>query len=389
MQYFVGNNSWSEKFKQYSSLFVILFIQFIYLLKYTERVTDYFIAISVLITTIYAFIYFLRNKINISEVKKSTFIFLIIIAYILVSIILLIKIPQTSLNVDRFSVITSFWDSYFQSKYVYLAKSHLGNVPGPMPFYFILALPFYSINELGYFSLMGLLTFTFILKYAGITSNNRLAGIMLLVSSAFYLWEIISRSNIFLNSSLILLSLLFFIKSLYLNKNKHIFINGIIIGLLLSTRNVLIIPFIVLFLNALRSKTYSIVDTIKISIIILLVFSATFLPFVIHHFQSFLIMNPFIVQSSFLMPSWLSIFCISLTIISLFWAKSYKDVFYFSGLFLFITIFVYLAYQICTRGFQNAYFGNKADISYFILCVPFFLFYILSENISLNPRQKK
>jgi len=36
------------------------------------------------------------------------------------------KIPVESLNVDRWSVITSFWDNFFKGEYVYFAKSNMG-----------------------------------------------------------------------------------------------------------------------------------------------------------------------------------------------------------------------------------------------------------------------
>ena len=157
-------------------------------------------------------------------------------------------------------------------------------------------------------------------------------------------------------------------------------IHSIIFGLLLSTRNVLIIPFIVLFLYILKNKIYSLSDFLKISVIILITFAVTFLPFVINHFQSFLKINPFIIQSSFLMPSWLSFGCIIMTSISFYLVKQKDEIFFFSGFFLFLTILIYFFYQILMNGFQNTLFGSKADISYFILCVPFLLYFLLKEN---------
>ncbi len=254
-------------------------------------------------------------------------------------------------------------------------------MPGPMPFYFLLALPFYFTGELGFFSLLGLIVFVVILKYSKINLNNQIAGVLLITCSAFYLWETISRSNIFTNSSLILLSILFFIHSLNIEKSRHILINGIIIGLLISTRNVLIIPYIILSIYLLKNKIYRLSDSLKIIAIIITTFVATFLPFVVNHFQAFLEMNPFIIQSSFLMPSWLSIFCILISFLSFYFIKEKDDIFFFSGFFLFTTIMIYFIYHIITDGLNATFFGSRADISYFILCTPFFLYYILREKI--------
>ncbi|HPI19343.1 MAG TPA: hypothetical protein PKY56_03155 [Candidatus Kapabacteria bacterium] len=369
-----------KNIKEKISIVILLIINLFFLVKYVERVTEYYLAISVIISIIYYSIYHFRNLIKFKVHYKKFLIFFIAVIYIIFSVILFNLILQPSLNVDRFSVITSFWDSYFNSGYVYNAISHLGNMPGPMPFYFLFALPFYFTGELGFFSLFGLIVFVVILKYSKINLNNQIAGVLLVTCSAFYLWETISRSNIFTNSSLIVLSILFFIHSLNMKKNRHLLINGIIIGLLISTRNVLIIPYIILSIYLLKNKIYSMRDSLKIILIIFTAFVATFLPFVVNHFQEFLEMNPFIIQSSFLMPSWLSIFCILLTFLSFYFIKEKEDIFFYSGFFLFTTIMIYFIYHLITDGLNATFFGSRADISYFILCTPFFFYFILKGN---------
>ncbi len=363
-----------------TSVLAVVLINFIFLMKYIERIAPYSILISALISAVYfLFIYFLpKNSFTDKQNKLLSGIFIAV--YLILSIILFSVIPQLTLNVDRFSVITSFWDSYFKSEYVYFAKSFHGNMPGPMPFYFILALPFYLIGELGYFSLMGLITFVLIIRLSKLDSQSMFTGIILLIFSAFFMWETISRSNIFLNSNLVLFAILFFSNSINMDKNRHILINGVIVGLFLSTRNVLIIPFVVMFLYVFKTKIYNLIDIIKISGIIIFTFGLTFVPFVVNHWDDFKVMNPFIIQSSFLMPAWLSITCVIFSVSTVLFIKSFRDVIYFSGLYLFITIVVYLTYQVLTVGFDNAIYQSKADISYLILCLPFFLFYIISNK---------
>lgn len=374
--------------KRRISIIIILIINLVFLIKYVERITNYYIILSIIISVVYYLFYHFRNLLNTKENFKKIFFYIVILSYIILSVFLFNLKPQSTLNVDRYSVITSFWDSFFNSEYVYDSKSHLGNMPGPMPFYFLLAFPFYLTGELGYFSLSGLIVFAFILKYSKLNINNQISGILLITCSAFYLWEVISRSNIFLNSTLILFSIIFFINSLNMKKNKHIIIHGVIIGLILSTRNVLILPFIVLFLYILKNKIYHVSDFLKISVIVLITFATTFLPFVINHFQSFLKINPFIIQSSFLMPGWLSFICIITTFISFFLVKRKDDIFFFSGFFVFITIMTYFFYQVLINGFQNTLWGSKADISYFILCIPFLLYFVLIE-VKTNEFLKK
>jgi len=111
--------------------------------------------------------------------------------------------------VDRWSVITSFLEALSKGNYPYLAQSHLGNFPGLIPVYFIIAWPFYRIGEPGYLSLAGLVLFVlFNEKYAQ-NKNDKLWLTLLLASSPFYLWEVATRSNILINAVLIVIYMLF------------------------------------------------------------------------------------------------------------------------------------------------------------------------------------
>lgn len=371
-----------------SSLFIIAFVNLLFLIKYTPRFTNYSIAISLILSILFFVFYFFKDSLKITN-KRLNIIFVgAIPLYIIGAIMLLNLFPLDKVNVDRYSVINSFWDNYFQSKYVYFAKSHHGNMPGPMPFYFILSLPFYILGDIGYLSITGLIVFAAILKYANITPSRIISGVVIILCTGFTFWEIVSRSNIFINSSLVLLSIIFFVRKIDINRKQHILLNGVIIGLLISTRNVLIIPYIVLFLHVLKEKKYLIRDMIQISICIVSVYILTFVPFVMNHFSDFIKMNPFIIQSSYLMPSWMSISCIVLSFSSLFLTKSYKDIIYYSGMYLFITITIYSFYHIYKTGFHDAFYNSKIDISYYILCIPFLTLHLLNKETSFDQIKK-
>ena len=192
------------------SLFVLLFINFIFSLKYLSRFTDYFSLVSLIIIF---FQYILVVKIDIffnifNKIKGHSFYFLIFISLILLFIAS--KVPIESLKVDRWSVVTSFWDNYFNNQYVYFAKSFDGNYPGPMPFYFVLFLPFYYLKEFSYITVIGLLLFYFILIYKKISEKNKFLFVVLIGISPYIFWETISRSNIFFNGTLVLFSTLYF-----------------------------------------------------------------------------------------------------------------------------------------------------------------------------------
>lgn len=361
------------------SIFIFLFINFAFLVKYLSRVTAYFLVVSFALITIFYFVLKFRNKISVPKTSEKVIIYLVFFLFLVGSGFVFNKIPVETLNVDRWSVITSFWDNFFNDEYVYFANSTMGNPPGPMPFYYILALPFYAIGELGWYSVVGFFIFYFILKFSEKSNQILLFFLLLLLISPFYLWEIVTRSNIFLNASLVLFSLVLLLKT-FQDENKKIFLNGILIGLLLSTRNVFVIPYIVTFLFVLKSKQISFRELLKIGVISIIVFIATFLPFVWNHFSDFFIMNPFIIQSGFLMPSELSMICVLISLGAFWLCKKGNDIYFFSGVFLLLPIIIHFIYQIIIHGFHETFFNSRADISYFILCLPFFVYYIIENE---------
>jgi hypothetical protein len=358
-----------EQIKFKTALILLLFINFIFSVKYISRLTPNYVLVSILLSMVSILLW--RNREQLKKINLKYFNSLTIV---------FIKIPIQTLNVDRWSVITSFWDNYFKGEYVYFAKSHMQNQPGPMPFYFILALPFYLVGELGYFSILGIIVFLFLLKYNLKPQYVQALYLLFMMSSTFYFWEVICRSNIFFNGSLILFSILFLFTSVK-NKKSHLFCNAILIGLLLSTRNVFIIPYIIAFLYILKNEMIAVKNIILIGSLAFLAFTATFIPFIYNHFEEFKVMNPFIIQSSFLMPFGYSICCILLAFLSYFVVKKENDIYFYSGILLFITIVLHFVYTIQEFNFQRAFFNSLADISYFILCIPFLLYYVIINEI--------
>ena len=370
--------------KKYVSLFVFLFINFMFGMKYLSRISSHYLIFSLLILAFYTFIWIKKDKITFLLQKLKLSANLLLILYFIFSIALLYFVPKESLSVDRWSVISSFWENYFHNEYAYAAKSFGGNYPGPMPFYFVLALPFYLIGELGLFSFLGITTFVLVIKNINKSFEYTSISLLFIATSLFYVWEICARSNIFINGSLILFSILFFFKKYKKTINSNL-IFGIIIGLLLSTRNVFVIPYIITFVYALRTKKIDVKNTFYLGIITLFTFILTFLPFVWDHFSDFKVMNPFIVQSSFLVPFKYTLLFIFSAFCLSFLCKKEEDVYFYSGLSLFLTILFYFGLVVFNNSFNAAYYESKADISYFILCLPFFIYHIfLNEKTEVK-----
>jgi len=353
-------------------------VNFLFAVKYLERLTSFYLPAAILIALFYILVWRFRYMLQPYRPVINIAGWMLIAAYIAGSVYLFGKISQESLGVDRWSVISSFWDNYFKGRYTYLATSHMGNYPGPMPFYYILALPFYLTGELGYFSLFGIFPFLLLLRSTKTPVVLQTVYIVWLLSSFFFFWEVLCRSNVFLNGSLVLISIVYLFYSI--ENKKAILWNGVFIGLMLSTRNVFVIAYAIAFLYIFRHTLLSLVQIVYIGIVTVLVFALTFVPFVYGHWEEFRRMNPFIIQSDYLMPAWLSVSCVILSIFSFFLLKKKSDVYFYSGVSLFLTISVYFVYHVLTRGFVEAYFNSSVDISYFILSIPFCMYYLFEKE---------
>lgn len=372
--------------KKNISFFLFILINFIFCVKYSSRITEWYLPLSIFFMGFYVLIW--KYKHLFCKIEKLKIINILLIGvFLLGSFYGFSKIPVESLKVDRWSVITSFWDTYFSGEYAYFAKAHTGNPPGPMPFYFILAFPFYLLGELGLFSLLGIIAFYLLLKYSKIQLYIISSVILILIISPFFLWEIFSRSNIFINSVLVLLSIVYFNKKESLSL-KRIIITGVFTGLLMSTRNVFVIPYIITFLFALRSGKITFDKLFLLGTIAIIVFIITFLPFVIGHFQDFKTMNPFLVQSTFLIPFGYTVGFILLAVLFGLLCTKAENIYFFSGITLFISIAVYFIYHFVISGFHETYFGSIGDVSYFILSVPFLLYYSIIKAAPIKERKR-
>ncbi len=369
--------------KQNISLFIFLFVNFIFSVKYLNRVTNYYLFISVAIVGFYLCLWECRKILDRFTPYLGKINIFIILLFVITSFIIFSKVHVESLNVDRWSVIASFWDNYFKGEYVYFAKSNVGNPPGPMPFYFILALPFYLIGELGYFSILSIIVFYILIKKTKIDIQIQTTAMLLVSGSVFYLWEVACRSNIFLNGTLVLITLFYFL-DLKILSTKNIVISGILIGLIISTRNVFVIPFIIAFIFLFKNNKINFKQVVVLGLISLITFALTFLPFVWNYFEDFKIVNPFIIQSTFLVPFQYTLLFIGLSVIVGFLCKTKEDVYFYSGLILFISICIYFTYHFIKVGFFESFFESFADISYFIFCIPFSLYYLLIKKQNLE-----
>lgn len=352
----------------------ILIIQALFSFKYIARyLPDAYVPISWTILFCTTFLLWYSPK---SKMPSQKYVFLgAIIGVLLVTILLLKYIPIETLNVDRWSVISSFWDAAFAGEYPYAARSHMNNPPGPMPFYFCLALPFYLGLDFGWIAAIGAMLWLF-WWWKKDFSRGLIVSLLMLVSLGLW-WEVASRSNVFFNASLIVFLIYSWLHTGF-NTKKYLWL-AMATGLLLSTRLVFIIPLSFTFIYLWKCQVEYRIKLYTSALIAATIFAITFLPFLLIFPDQFWIMNPFIVQGEYLMPSYLTIGCVIACLIVGLRTKTKEQVLWAGGIGLFGTIMVYFGFHLSQVSWNVCLHQSGVDISYFLLSLPFLMYSALKN----------
>ena len=357
---------------------VLLFINGLFCVKYFERFTNLYPLVTLLLLCIQVGVLYFSFYDKCTLKQQKIIMYLLLILAVIGSFFVFRKIHISSLNVDRWSVIYSFWEAFFNGDYPYFAKSHMNNPPGPMPIYFVIALPFYLINEIGWMPLVAVFIGVIFINKLVKNPTSQLVFILFMFTFMGFYWELLSRSTILLNSFLVLIVLLYSEKSIA-RQNYSFYLSALLTGVILSTRMVFIMPFLSLGIMTLLSKKVSFPRLLSWTALALFAFALTFLPFYIGFQESFFVMNPFKVQSGFLLPSIYNYLFILISIVLSLFFYNQLSLLLLSGYSLFISIFIYFVYHLMHSGLQGAYFQSGADISYFLFCVPFLLMHFLID----------
>lgn len=375
----------SQTTKHLLALSAVIVINLLFSIKYGLRfnASPVFILFIIAGNLIPIVLYFISTHTKshvISKVFQSTIItWGIPIAIIVLSAILFLTVNESALRVDRHEMIRLFWDNIFSGNCPYCPRSADTNIPGPFPFYFYAALPFYLIGELGYFSLLGIGLFAGAILYdrsLSVKSKNLI--LLVLVLSPAVWWEMVCRSTVFLNSAAILAGMAVFDKK-YSGRGAQSMLFGVLFGLLLSTRSIAFLLVAQVVLYKLRFRIFS-RDGLMLTVAAVIVFIGTFLPVIALCKGGFMQYNPFIVQSSLAPP----VFYFFIALFSLWLAvrcRNFSSLSMVSGGTCLLIVAGYFVTTSLQGGLTKAFFGSGMDISYAVLSLPFLL-YGLGQNAS-------
>ena len=161
-------------------------------------------ALLILFNVLSVFIIFFLKKIEINESFLKIAFWCIVISFFCFTIVLNIKVGGSNLNVDRWSAMSVSIKALLENNYPYTELDHLNQGSSNLPSLFIIGLPFYLLGNIGFIQSFSFLFYTFLIYKTIKSPKARLAGILLLITSIFYLWEIYVKSDLMSNFIFIL-----------------------------------------------------------------------------------------------------------------------------------------------------------------------------------------
>lgn len=350
-------------------LYVLYFlINALFITKYLMRIS---LPVTLLALSAYLIIGLLLPRLaaRIQHVGSRSLWFAIL-GFILVLAGMQYLIDPYQIQVDRWSAIHNFINYLVHGRYPYMAPTHLGGYGSPFPVWQFLHIPFYYLNNVG-LSLFAVLAFTLYTVKRLYGNRATLCFLACLLYSPAFLYEIFVRSDLMANFLLVLAVInLLLIKQAGLSTRPVLF--SLLLGMLLSTRLAVAIPFFIFLLRPflslnLRRKTSFLLG-------IFLTFSLTFLPFLLWDMKSLLFFeyNPFVLQTRQGSLSGILLLIPVMIYLAFSWQDNRRRLYGNIGYGLFLLTAVTFIINMATSG-NYRLFSPTYDISYFSMSLPFII----------------
>jgi len=348
---------------------IYIFINTLFVWKYASDYLPYPIVLSLIYFMIMFIVLYFALKdyeINLSASVQSRIYFSVVALSACVLTIIMFQFDPEKIAVGRYPAMYEWITRLLSGEFPYASDIN----PSGFPVLFILAIPFYILGDLGFFQIFSFLVLALII-HLGRGENDlfRLRSILLLIISPIFLFEIVVRSDLFSNMAIVMLYLVIF--QLYGRNREHIFpiMFGVAGGLLLSTRGVVFLIYIVFFLYMIRRHRF------KYGFFIFSMFAGfilTLAPFLIWNADHFIESGPFAIQLSYI-PGWVFFLSIIASVMCGLSIKSLKGIYTAISVTLFGVVLVAFVISIINFGLIESVLGDRFDISYFSFALPFLL----------------
>lgn len=371
-----------EKKLNMVAIFIFIFISYLFFIKYFGSYPKALLNGTLLQLGAIFFLlvgYIISKKYITTDKAFQISYILTTFLFVIFCFVILFLIDKNTTQVDRWSALEYFIRELLHGNFPYAVQTHLnsGNTPSPFPFMYVIAFPFYLLGDVGLLQPFIFLLFSyFIYKIDLFTNQQKFMIILILISTPAYLWEVAVRSDI-MSNLLLAVPVVYYAYEKQESTFKNSILSAIIIGLLLNTRTINVIPLLLIFVGIYLKKkwTHSIVSIA----IILSITALFFIPFVVWDKDLFMQYSPFFLQSN-KAPTWLIVF-ITLSALGIGLKKiTPEKAYYISGVLLFSLIFVTFIIAIFKYSLYSVIYEDRFDISYFNMSIPFLLMSIFNEK---------
>ena len=358
----------------YITLLLYIIINSLFVEKYASRVVSFhWWLVIAYVVGVLCVVYVISHRVSKS---RYTFVYLvsILITMACVALGLQYTIDPLTLNVDRWSAIHNFLSGMLDGQYPYGQQTHLGGYGSPFPVWQIVHLPFYCLGNVGLSIIVVTLLFLWTLNRLYSAKVALVAGALLLISPAFW-YEVAVRSDLLTNIMLSAIIVEWLVSKKIQLTNNFVWI-GVLIGAMLSTRLVAIIPICVIYGYEFLLMNWK--KQCLFIVIAIAVFCATMLPFLLWEGSTLLFFeyNPFVLQTR--QGSWLVLLIFACLAVGVtIWQRGQLNQrLATTGLLLTTLVTMAFVEKMWQHNQWTELFSSTFDITYLSVALPFYVTYL-------------
>jgi hypothetical protein len=280
--------------------------------------------------------------------------------------LIMTRFDPDSLRVTRYPAIREWLDHLLHGRFPYASAV----LPSSFPVLFLIALPFHAIGDLGFLQIAAFGAFAWACRRAARAHpETAWFALGLLLAAPLFLYEIVTRSELFSNMTLTLL-LLAWLEGEARPAGR--FWRGIAAGLLLSTRGIVGLAYAVFLPWRFRDdwRSGAIVAAWCVA-----TFAATLLPFILWDASRFAQFGPFAIQLQYIPKPLLT----GVLAAALLWgslARSAIQAWLGIVWILFGVIAALFAWSVALQGWTYVLVQDDFDISYFAFAHTFLIWVV-------------
>jgi hypothetical protein len=280
--------------------------------------------------------------------------------------LLMTRFDPEALRVTRYPAIREWLDHLLHGRFPYASAV----LPSAFPVLFLIALPFQAIGDLGFLQIAAFGAFAWACHRAAREHpETAWFALGLLLAAPLFLYEVVTRSELFSNMTLVLL----FLAGIE-GKARPVAApwRGVAAGLLLSTRGIVGLAYAVFLPWRFRADRRS---GIVVAAWCAVTFVATLVPFILWDARRFAQFGPFAIQLSYIpTPLLAGVFAVAIGWGAL--ARSALQAWLGIVWVLFGVIAALFAWSIALQGWTYVLVHDDFDISYFAFAHTFLIWVV-------------